>query len=332
MHWLRIAGLLLVLVTTPAAGPAKPGGYIDAELITQTLNPRPGSTIWIGLRMTPQAGWHGYWSNPGESGIAPEVEWSVPRGVRVGPLQHPAPTLFKAPGVVSFVHSGSHILLARLSLGAGLKAGTSLPLVVKARWAACSDNFCVPQSGTLSLTLVAGDGKPGTNAGALKRAGAALSDPAPRGSYSVADGKLRLQLPPFLALRPQRARFFPDDNGYLNVVEQRVEPHGPAIVAPVLGKVPATISGVVTDGASAYRLAFRRDEAAIKDRPAIAETEKTKPKARTEQRPTAASPSAYVPAQAEEPTDGPRTSPIVLAMLLIGGLAGASMVVLGRRR
>ncbi|HJP68820.1 MAG TPA: protein-disulfide reductase DsbD domain-containing protein, partial [Sphingomicrobium sp.] len=64
--------------------------HIDVRLITESNTPRPGHGIFLGLQMTPQPGWHGYWSNPGEAGLAPAVKWTAPSGVHFGPLQHPA--------------------------------------------------------------------------------------------------------------------------------------------------------------------------------------------------------------------------------------------------
>ena len=105
-----IVALLAAAVASAAADPTR---YMPAELIAGTLDPAPGRTILVGIRMTPRPGWHGYWSNPGDSGIATTVRWSAPGGESFGPLLHPAPSLLSAGGVDSYVHEGEHILLSR---------------------------------------------------------------------------------------------------------------------------------------------------------------------------------------------------------------------------
>lgn len=126
--------------------------------------------------MTPQPGWHGYWSNPGESGLAPTVRWTAPQVVRFGPLLHPAPTLLQSMGVVSYVHAGPHVLLSRVSISRSIAAGAAIPVTADVRWAACPKNQCVPQHVLFSLSRVAGDGAPSLDAGALEHAlGALLS-------------------------------------------------------------------------------------------------------------------------------------------------------------
>lgn len=247
-----------VLAASTAAPAQLAGGrYVRAELIASTTVPRPGSSIVVGLRMTPQQGWHGYWSNPGESGLAPSVRWAAPAGVRFGPLLHPAPTLLQSMGIVSYVHSGPHVLLSRVSIGRGIAAGTPIPVTANLSWAACSKNQCVPEHATLSLQMVAGDGASSPDAQALERALAALPGRAPRGRFSAAGGKLILELPAGLRLDPRTVRFYPDRNGYFDPLAVHVTARAPIrLEAPLADPAPDPITGVVSDGTAAYRLEF----------------------------------------------------------------------------
>jgi thiol:disulfide interchange protein DsbD len=47
----------------------------------------------VGVLFLLDPGWHLYWRNPGESGLAPELSWTAP-GLEVGPLAWPAPRVF----------------------------------------------------------------------------------------------------------------------------------------------------------------------------------------------------------------------------------------------
>jgi DsbC/DsbD-like thiol-disulfide interchange protein len=233
--------------------------YIDARLVTESDAPRRGGSVLIGLQMRPKPGWHGYWSNPGESGLAPVVKWTAPRGVHFGPLQHPAPTLMRVMGMTSYVHAGPHVLLTRVAIDRKLRAGTVLPIVADVTWAACSDRLCVPEKARLSLRLRVGNGSPSAEAVLIRRARAHLPKNAPPGVFAVRAGEIRLTLPPTLRLKPARTRFFPDENGYWDASRSRVLSSKPLTIAgPAKGNPPRRISGIVSDGSLAYRISFVR--------------------------------------------------------------------------
>lgn len=59
----------------PPPGP----GYCLVELEPGQDALVPGESIWISLRLTPLTGWHTYWLHPGESGMASEIRWKLPR-------------------------------------------------------------------------------------------------------------------------------------------------------------------------------------------------------------------------------------------------------------
>lgn len=256
---MRPALALLLAFASPSAA-ADPAKYIRAELIAESMTPRPGGTMIVGIRMMPRPGWHGYWSNPGDSGFAPSVRWAAPPGVKFGPLLHPAPTLLKVSGMSSFVHEGPHVLLARMTVPRSIARGTAIPVTAALNWAACTATQCVPLRATLRLSLRAGDGAPGADAAAARAAARKLPRAAPNGRMAVAGPTLRLLLPASLRLDPRRTRFFPDANGVIDAAASRAAMKGGTIVisAPRRGAVPGKISGVVSDGRSAYRLTFVR--------------------------------------------------------------------------
>ena len=174
------ASLAPAAATTTIARPDR----IAAELIASNFAPRPGTTTILGIRMTPQPGWHGYWSNPGESGLAQTVNWIAPPGIHFARLQHPAPTLLKSMGLVSYVHSGPHVLVSRMTMSPAIKVGTAIPVAADLNWAACSENQCVPEHARLSLLMVAGDGAKSPDAAALRQALRALPRPASSGTFA----------------------------------------------------------------------------------------------------------------------------------------------------
>lgn len=93
-------------------------------------------------------GWHLYWTNPGDSGLPPEVRWKLPAGWRAEPLPLPVPERQVGPGGVDFLLAGRVVLLARLVPPADWKGG---PVAVEADadWLAC-EAACVPGRARLS--------------------------------------------------------------------------------------------------------------------------------------------------------------------------------------
>lgn len=250
------AGWLAVVLAGPAT--ATPTQYIQASLTAETATPRPGQTILVGIQMAPKPGWHGYWSNPGESGLAPVVEWTAPHGILFGQLQHSAPTLMRVMGLTSYVHVGPHMLLARMSVDRDLPVGTVLPIAANVRWAACSDRLCVPQNARLTLRLKVGDGSPSPAATVLRHALAKEPKPLSGGAFSIGGGRVLLVLPASARLRASSARFFPDENGYWDPIKTRVVGDRPLkMTSTATGKVPNWVTGVATDGASAYRVKLK---------------------------------------------------------------------------
>ena len=260
---LALAALPLIALGG-ASFAADPARYMTAELIAASQTPAPGESILIGIRMTPRPGWHGYWSNRGDSGIAPTVRWSAPKGVTFGPLLHPAPTLLTADGMSSFVHEGRHVLLSRLTVARSVAPGTAIPITAALSWAACTATQCVPLHATLSLQLTAGDGAKGPDARELNAAASKLPRRAPGGSFIKEGRSLRLLVPAALKLDPATAHFFADEAGVFHSGSASVQRIGGAvrIVAVAPESVPPSISGVLSDGRNSYRLSFDREKEA----------------------------------------------------------------------
>ena len=66
--------------------------------------------------MHTRAGWHGYWQNPGDAGLAMRAEWSLPEGASLGPLRYPVPSRLLIAGLMNYVYERDHAILVRLDV------------------------------------------------------------------------------------------------------------------------------------------------------------------------------------------------------------------------
>ena len=328
---MRLPPLLLALLLSwflPHSAAANPT-HLSVSLHAESEAPAPGRSTRLALKFVPEPGWHGYWSNPGDSGLPPEVRWSAPQGVSFGELRHPAPKLLTVAGMASFVHSGTHILLSDMRVSSAIAVGTKLPIRAKLEWLACTDRLCVPERAELSLDLVAGNGRiEPANGAVIRTAVANLPKRLPTdGAYSLDSGRLMLRLPMQLA-DAARARFYPDQTGILDAAAQnaRAVPDGVEISLPAFARLSAPLTGVVTNGRRSYRVRARpstpdssrppADTAAAIEKAAPAPAPASAPQPPDDGQPTARQ------ASDQSPPEGSAGGGFLAALLgaLIGGL------------
>jgi DsbC/DsbD-like thiol-disulfide interchange protein len=82
------------LASLPASARATAVLESDVPQLVATLVVSTDAPERIGLLFELAPGWHLYWRNPGETGVAPEIALEAP-GYTVGPLAWPAPETFR---------------------------------------------------------------------------------------------------------------------------------------------------------------------------------------------------------------------------------------------
>ena len=71
----------MLLGTAAHAQLPQPGkNAIAASLVPESAVVVPGETVTLALMMRPSKGWHGYWKNPGDSGIETQIAWDSAGG------------------------------------------------------------------------------------------------------------------------------------------------------------------------------------------------------------------------------------------------------------
>ncbi len=229
IHPVRLL-ILLSLCLWPAAAlaqnPVVPGPQrtdrIEAELVPMSAWAAPGSTAVVAVKQTLQPGWHTYWRNPGDSGGATSLAWTVPQGVRPGEIVWPLPQRQRLSGLMNYGYEGEVYLPVPVEVPATAKAGTVLPLTVRALFLVCSPEMCVPDELTLRLDLAVREGAASLDA----RHGAAITrvlETAPRPAgiearVSLENGVLVLNATggPLAGRDPGPSYFFPFEGGVID--------------------------------------------------------------------------------------------------------------------
>jgi thiol:disulfide interchange protein len=156
MIGLWLAALICAFATVPAQAETVKTAHIEVELVAASDAVAPGGEVWIALRHKPMKGWHTYWQNPGEAGLATTISWIVPDGVIVGPLNWPTPEVLPYQQYFNYGYGHDTYILARLKNTSALKDGV-LPLRAKASFLVCAD-ICIPESAEVRLDLKVSQG------------------------------------------------------------------------------------------------------------------------------------------------------------------------------
>ena len=200
---LHVLALLIVLPAQAQDLPpvAPRPTHIKAEVIGEWPVAAPSATVWLAIKMTPEAGWHGYWQNPGDAGLGLELAFasnSLKPFFTLGTLQYPVPHTLVVQGLMNHVYEGEYVVLVPLKVGPEAKGRYEITLA--ARWLACTDKICVPEMARLALTnglkVEQGDNTAGARDSRFDAWRAAL--PAPLGSkatFAIAGQRLRVAIP-----------------------------------------------------------------------------------------------------------------------------------------
>ena len=158
------AALLAPACAVALSGAAVVTDNVTARLVAENRGAVAGKSLWVALEFDIRDGWHTYWRNPGDSGQATQLTWSLPPGWKAGYAKHA-------------VH------LVELTAPPDLPAGRPVHLAARATWLVCAD-LCIPGSADLVLDLPV-----------AASAAAAGADPDAAALFAAARGALARRAP-----------------------------------------------------------------------------------------------------------------------------------------
>lgn len=237
----------------PAAAPSNP--HTEASLISNETAIRAGEKFWVVLHLKMEPGWHTYWRNPGDSGMAPSMEWTLPRGFTASDIQFLPPDRLQEGDLVDYGYSNDAWYPVQITAPAILRFNAISILSVKARWLVCKD-ICLPQTGEFSMSFpgATGEAKTPSNEapvieGVISRLPAPVVMPV---SFYRADGRVSFSMPleGIQDRSVKEAWFFPVDEGFvMNSAMQRFavkDNNASFILSAAKGGVLNNASGLVS--------------------------------------------------------------------------------------
>lgn len=212
-----LAAILLAASASAQLAPPPGRNAILAGLVPESATAVPGGTVTLALTMKPSEGWHGYWKNPGDSGIETQIAWDLPAGLTAGPIRYPVPARLIVSGLMNYVYKGDYAQLIELRVPADVAPGTELPIRARVDYLACTDKICVPETANVAVDLKAGPASAEQpNRAMFDRFRQAL--PKPLGAearFEVKDNRFRLAIPFPAGLALDAPYFYPLTDGAL---------------------------------------------------------------------------------------------------------------------
>lgn len=191
-----------------------------------TLHPeensaQPGRAFWVLVHFDIKDGWQTYWKNPGDAGMAPRIQWTVPDGWTVGELVWPQPDRFDADGIIGFGYENEMLLMAQIT-PAKTFAQDSASIKAQVNWLACSDTTCLPGSNQIQASIPVNSSEPQIqtgSAGLFEKIRANIPQNEASLKAEQKNGFIELSISESDQGKFEKAEFFPEDTDVINYKE-----------------------------------------------------------------------------------------------------------------
>ena len=200
--WLLVLTLLWAMPALALESAPVGSKRAVATLLSDTDAIQAAVPFRVALRLRLAEGWHTYWKNPGDAGVAPELTID---GAAQSPIDWPTPRRVSEGSVMTYAYTNEVLLPVTV---------TAAPGVIKAhaQWLVCKD-ICVPEEGDFALALNAGTPGPSAQADLFAAHDRAVPRASPWTTHISPDGTLFVQGPELTPSTVMDAWFIPDDAG-----------------------------------------------------------------------------------------------------------------------
>ena len=162
------ASAALAQLGSPFGGtPDAPHASLRLAIGSERLTPGEGR---LAVVFTIDEQWHLYWKNPGDTGLPPTLDFTLPDGiVPAGPLEWPAPRRYMhgQGQLLDYIYEGEVALLLPVRVDPSL-VGRTVEVGVSGEWLVCREE-CLPGDGsaTLAVTVSEDAGAPSASSAVI---------------------------------------------------------------------------------------------------------------------------------------------------------------------
>lgn len=148
----RLAAILAMAAWMFHPAPAAAADPVTHLRLVAEVERHDGGDFLAGVDLGLAPGWKTYWRRPGDSGIAPQFDWSGSQNVAAVEMRWPAPERFDDPGDTTFGYREGVTWPLRVRPE---NADAPVVLNLSMHFGICAD-LCIPRESSLSLTVPAG--------------------------------------------------------------------------------------------------------------------------------------------------------------------------------
>lgn len=145
--------LLMTACLSVSAFAETPSTPVQLELLSEKSSVNSGDSFWVSLHMHLDDSWHAYWKNPGDAGMAPSIEWTLPEGFTLGETIWSVPQKFINNEIVTFGYSEELDILTLIKAPSPLIDQEFVEIGAKVNWVVCSEDTCLPGESQTTLKL-----------------------------------------------------------------------------------------------------------------------------------------------------------------------------------
>jgi len=144
--------LAFLIVSCPLAAFSQTVSHAKVELLSESSTLTPGKPVTLGLHFTMDKGWHIYWINPGDAGLATSATFKLPMGFKAGKMLWPLPQVISLPSVTDFGYENETLLMVPVTVPKNLKPGETFKFSANVQWLVCNE-ICVPGEEKVTLEI-----------------------------------------------------------------------------------------------------------------------------------------------------------------------------------
>jgi DsbC/DsbD-like thiol-disulfide interchange protein len=146
------------MICSACAGQMNGQNLVQFRFVMDTAAIEAGKPFRLGLQYDIAPGWHIYWTNPGDAGLATTVKVHGPPGFAISPIVFPAPTEFVMPGgIICYGYNTQLMLIATVTPPSDLAGKQQVAFSADTNYLVC-ENICLPGKQSLTSLLPIGRG------------------------------------------------------------------------------------------------------------------------------------------------------------------------------